>query len=271
LGTDVSDAKTRLFLPLRKRLLGIAVRVLGVPADAEDVVQEAYLRLHRVPLESIACAEAWLVTVVTRLAIDRRRERIAFERALAALDAARLLSPQPVMASTRHVAELGPQVAVSEEGLAELRAEVGRALRALHGSVSAHEALALLLHEVFEADYRDLSRWLGKSEEACRQLLHRARKKLAKRPADDAGQATGAPEVQRWLQALRDRDHRSVVAELLRDRAQPPVVLAASAGPTVGLRFDADGRLAWRLGTHLLCRLPVGAGEQESEREQLAA
>lgn len=267
----MSDAKAALFLALRKRLLGIAVRMLGIPAEAEDLVQEAYLRLHREPLEAIDCPEAWLVTVVTRLAIDRRRERLAFERALSALDAARLLSTQPMLALPREAPEPGPQVAMSEEERAERQAAVRLALHELHRSLAAHEALALLLHEVFEVDYRELSQWLGRNEEACRQLLHRARRKLASRPADGSAGPHAAAEVQRWLQALHDRDHRSLVAELLRHRTHPPVTLAAAPGPMAGLRFDAEGRLACTLGPHLLCHLPVSVEAQAPQHDTLAA
>nr|WP_259372084.1 sigma-70 family RNA polymerase sigma factor [Caldimonas mangrovi] len=250
-------------MSLRKRLLGIAGRVLGVPAEAEEVVQEAYLRFHREAAGGLVSAEAWLVTVVTRLAIDRRRERLAFGRALEAMDTARLLWPQPTLPSTRGEPDVGPQVVVSEEARAEHRAEVNRALQALQRSLPMHEALVLLLHDVFEADYRDLAQWLGKSEEACRQLVHRARSKLLqRRPKDGAGEAAdaGRNEVKRWLQALLDRDHRSLVAALLRCTGRPqPALLASRTETTVSIGYDRQGRLSLKLGPHLLCALPVAA------------
>lgn len=255
-GPTVSDAQTREFSSLRRRLLGIAGRVLGVPADAEDVVQEAYLRLHRQTPGTIASAEAWLVTVVTRLAIDRRRERLALERARDALDAARLLSAHPILPPTRGEPDLGPQITESEEVRAERRADVIRALAELQRSVPPHDALVLLLHDVLDADYRDLAQWLDKTEEACRQLVHRARRKLAQRRAPGSLPEHGAVDSRLWLQALRDRDHRSLVAELLRISGRTePVVAAAPALPALRLQFDAGGRLALHLGPHLLCGL----------------
>ena len=67
------DASTRTFDRHRKRLLGIAYRMLGSPADAEDVVQDAWLRWNDATVEALDTPEAWLVTVVTRLSIDRLR------------------------------------------------------------------------------------------------------------------------------------------------------------------------------------------------------
>lgn len=261
----MSETKAQLFMSLRKRLLGIAGRVLGVPAEAEEVVQDAYLRFHREAAGSLVSAEAWLVTVVTRLAIDRRRERLAFGRALEALDTARLLWPQPTLPSTRGEPGVGPQVLASEETRAEHQAEVSCALHALERSLSPHEALVLLLHDVFEADYRDLAEWLGKSEQACRQLVHRARSKLAeRRPKDGAAGADDASrtEVRQWLQALIDRDHRSLVAALLRGTGRPqPAVLASRTETMACIGYDRQGRLALKLGPHLLCALPVATRE----------
>ena len=261
----MTDTEAQLFMSLRKRLLGIAGRVLGVPAEAEEVVQDAYLRFHREAAGGLVSAEAWLVTVVTRLAIDRRRERLAFGRALEALDTARLLWPQPTLPSTRGDACVGPQVLVSEEMRAERQAEVNRALHLLERALSQHEALVLLLHDVFDADYRDLAEWLGKSEEACRQLVHRARSKLAeRRPKDGAAGAddAGRPNVRQWLQALLDRDHRSLVAALLRCTGRPqPAVLASRTDTMACIGYDRHGRLALKLGPCVLCALPVAARE----------
>jgi RNA polymerase sigma-70 factor (ECF subfamily) len=146
----------------RPRLLGLAYRMLGELAPAEDVVQEAYLRWHQEDPRDIQSPEAWLVTVVSRLAMDRLR-RAATERA--AYDGPWL--PEPVLTGVPTPAQA-----------AEQASDLSVALLVLLESLKPEERVAFLLREVFDEEYATLARVLGRSEPAVRQLVHRARERV---------------------------------------------------------------------------------------------
>src|SRR5690349_5321494 len=120
------------FHPMRRRLVELARALLGTSADAEDTVQDAWLRVHDGVPANLVSIEAWLATVVRHLAVDRlRRRRLeqAWQHA-AARDAL-----------------AGPQSAPSAEQLVDARREAAAALRRMARVLSPHEAAALLLHE----------------------------------------------------------------------------------------------------------------------------
>ncbi|HXE56521.1 MAG TPA: RNA polymerase sigma factor SigJ [Gemmatimonadales bacterium] len=157
--TDATDGFERL----RPRLFGIAYRMLGSADDAEDVVQEAYLRWHRAEREEVRAPEGWLVAVVTRLSIDRLR-RLKTER-------------------EAYVGSWLPEpVALPEEPGAdresELASDLSLAFLLLLERLAPEERAAFLLREVFDADYAEIARVLEKSEAACRQMVHRARERI---------------------------------------------------------------------------------------------
>jgi RNA polymerase sigma-70 factor (ECF subfamily) len=151
---------TRTFTRLRPRLQGIAYRMLGTLAEAEEVVQDAWLRWHEGGREEVENAEAWLVTITTRLAIDRlRAAKLHRERY------AGLWLPEPLLTDAPH----------TPEEMLERADDMSVALLMVLERLSPEARAAFLLREVFEADYADLARTLGKSEAACRQLVHRAK------------------------------------------------------------------------------------------------
>jgi RNA polymerase sigma-70 factor (ECF subfamily) len=178
----------------RPRLFGIAYRMLGSVEDAEDAVQETFLRWHRAAAERIASTEAWLVSVVTRSAIDRLR-----------------------LASTRREQYVGSWLpepiatdpAMSPEHPVELTSDLSLAFLVLLERLGPEERAAFLLREAFDAGYDEIASVLDKSEAACRQIVHRARERVR----------TGAPRnpvphdakerlVERFVSALaaEDRD-----------------------------------------------------------------
>jgi RNA polymerase sigma-70 factor (ECF subfamily) len=160
--------RAAVFEAERPRLHGLAYRLLGSVSDAEDVVQEAWFRFERADLDTIDRPGAWLMTVVSRLGLDRLRARQR-ERA----DYVGPWLPDPVMA------EPGPS---SDEGdpaqHAELADSLTTAFLVLLEQLSPSERLALLLADVFGEPFRDVAGALGKSEAAARQLATRARSKL---------------------------------------------------------------------------------------------
>ena len=148
-----------LFERHRARLFGLAYRMLGTRADAEDVVQDAWLRWHRVDRASLQSAEAWLITVVTRLAIDRLRSAKTEREAYAGW-----WLPEPLVTVD----------APSPEAAAALADELSLALLWMLERLSPEERAAFLLRQVFDHDYGEIARLLDKSEAACRQMVHRA-------------------------------------------------------------------------------------------------
>lgn len=154
---------TETFTRLRPRLHGIAYRMLGSSAEAEEVVQDAWLRWHESRHDQIDSAEAWLVTITTRLAIDRLRSaKVQREHYIGTW------LPEPLMSESP----------VSPEQLLERADDVSVAFLTLLERLAPEARAAFLLREVFDADYGDVAQALGKTESACRQIVHRARAQL---------------------------------------------------------------------------------------------
>jgi RNA polymerase sigma-70 factor (ECF subfamily) len=189
----------------RPRLFGIAYRMLGSAEDAEDVVQEVFLRWHRsggiAGSETVRSPEGWLVAVATRLSIDRLR-RAATER-----DAyvGRWL-PEPIA------------FAPPTDRRAELASDLSMAFLVLLERLAPEERAAFLLREVFGADYAEIARVLERSESACRQVVHRARERVRRDrqrvhvPPDES-----ALLVERFLDALAAEDQDALVSLLTED------------------------------------------------------
>jgi RNA polymerase sigma-70 factor (ECF subfamily) len=223
------DPITDIFDALRPRLFGIAYRMLGVVADAEDVVQEAFLRWSQTE-HAPRSAEAWLVSATTRLAIDRLR-RAATERA--AYEGQWLPEPLPLAPPDRE---------------AELADDLSLAFLLLLERLAPEERAAFLLREVFGAEYAEIARTLDKSEAACRQIVHRA----GERVRSDRRRFTVAPDARarvarRFVEALRAEDRDGVLA-LLADDA----LLVADGGG----RMPALGEV--QQGAERIAQLLVG-------------
>ncbi len=156
-------AKVDLFEQQRPRLLSLAYRMLGEIQAAEDIVQEGWLRWSAAPENSVVSPPAWLTQVVTRLAIDQLRS--ARQR--------REVYPGPWL----------PEPIISDEDggpgrLMALAQECELALLWSLERLSEEERAAFLLSQVFETSYADIARTLDKSEQACRQLVSRARQRV---------------------------------------------------------------------------------------------
>ncbi|WP_426269543.1 RNA polymerase sigma factor SigJ [Dyella kyungheensis] len=205
------DAATATFQKYRPRLLGLAYRMLGTQADAEDVLHDAWLRWHQQDTQALDEAEAWLVTVTTRLALDRLR-RAKTERQ----HYTGPWLPEPLVQET-------------EQPEAELeRVEsLNLSFLALLERLSPDERAAFLLVQVFDYSHAETAHMLQISEDACRQRVHRARQRLREgRP-----RFTHAPEVQRrLLEKFRDALETASVESLQALFAEDAVHLADGGG-----------------------------------------
>ncbi|MCA8032238.1 RNA polymerase sigma-70 factor [Burkholderia arboris] len=196
------DAQT--FHALRPRLQKIAYRMLGSIADAEDIVQDVWLRWHDAARERIENAEAWLVAVTTRTSIDRlRAAKLRREHYTG------IWLPEP---------ELGESPATPEE-MTERANDVSVAYLLLLERLTPEARAAFLLREVFDADYDEIADAIGKSEAACRQLVSRAKAQLRDddRPRHVVPRETHRQLLQSFSHALAQGDFPSIQALLAED------------------------------------------------------
>lgn len=198
----MDDAADR-FDALRPRLQKIAYRMLGSVAEAEDVVQDAWLRWHTASQSSIDNTEAWLVAVTTRLAIDRLRE-VKKQRA----HYAGIWLPEPLLteppATPEEINERSSDVSIAYLLLLERLTPEGRA--------------AFLLHEVFDADYDEIAQTMGKTQAACRQLVSRARVQLRQeQPRFVVARETHHRLLHSFSQVLKRGDFAGIQALLAED------------------------------------------------------
>lgn len=189
------------FAAHRPRLFGIAYRMLGSRAEAEDVLQDAYLRWHQAEADGtsreLRSTEAWLVTVTTRLAIDRLRE----------LKAEREHYPGPWLPEPLVESVAEPAVGSTPESTLEFAGDVSTAFLLVLERLGPEERAAFLLREVFEMDYPEVSRMLGKSEAACRQIVHRAKERVRQnRPRFEVSRAAHLQLLGRFVEAARGGD-----------------------------------------------------------------
>jgi RNA polymerase sigma factor (sigma-70 family) len=185
------DPKTAQFQKLRPRLFGLAYRMLGTPVDAEDVLHEAWLRWHAQDVGVLDDAEAWLVTVTTRLALDRLR-RARTEREL-------------------YTGPWLPEPAMLDAGSPDERIERDESLTLsfllLLERLGPEERAAFLLREVFDYSHAEAAVMLGIGEAACRQRVHRARTRLREgRPRFHVDAASQQRLLQRFVAALERPD-----------------------------------------------------------------
>jgi len=161
--------------PHRRRLLGLAYRMLGSRSDAEDIVQDAYLRFAGA--EDVRNTEAMLVTIVTRLCLDRLKSaRMQRETYVGPW------LPEPVLDAE----QLGADAAT------ELADDLSFALMLALDRLSPPERAAFLLHDVFDTPFPEVARMLERTEAACRQLASRARRAVRD---ERAAPPTVAPEA----------------------------------------------------------------------------
>ncbi|BDG03128.1 RNA polymerase sigma-70 factor [Anaeromyxobacter oryzae] len=180
----------------RPRLFGIAFRMLGDVQDAEDLVQETMLRWQSTGRENAREPEAWLVAVVTRLAIDRLRQA----------QARRALYPGPWLPEPVAEERLSP------EYRSELASDLSMAFLVLLERLAPEERAAFLLRDVFGCDYDEIARTLAKTQAAARQTVHRARERVrADRPRFAAPPEAKERLLGRFIAALESGDRDALL------------------------------------------------------------
>jgi RNA polymerase sigma-70 factor (ECF subfamily) len=179
--------------------------MLGTRVDADDVLQDAWLRWHRADQATLQSNEAWLVTVVTRLAIDRLRAAKTEREAYVGY-----WLPEPLVEVNQS----------TPEDAAELASDLSVAFLWALERLSPDERAAFLLRQVFDHDYPEIASLLGKSEAACRQIVHRAAERVQQaRPRFDVSQETHRRLLEKFIQAAQSGD-RAVIKSLLAEDVQ---------------------------------------------------
>ena len=197
----------------RPRLTGLAYRITGSLADAEDVVQEAWIRWAARDADRVDNPAGWLTTVTSRLALDRlRAQRRRREEYLGPW----LPDPVPTTRSVEQAAELAESLTLG--------------FLILLDSLGPYERVAFLLGDVFGEPYPVIATVLGKSEPASRQLVSRARRKVRSTQPDGDARCPG-PASAELLEALMDAVFAGDEERVLK-LLDPNVVLISDAGPT---------------------------------------
>jgi RNA polymerase sigma-70 factor (ECF subfamily) len=197
------DERAAVFTETRPLLFSIAYRMLGSVADAEDVVQEAYLRWQRTPDLDVREPRAYLTTVVTRLAINELRSARAKRETYVGP-----WLPEPLV--TEHAPDSSASV--------ELAESLSMAFLVMLERLSPIERAVLLLHDVFDFDHAEIARIVDKSEANCRQLLARAKKRVVADEARfDADREQAARLAERFTDAARAGDLDGMLAVLSDD------------------------------------------------------
>jgi RNA polymerase sigma factor (sigma-70 family) len=199
------DQLARRFEADRPHLRAVAQRMLGSAGEADDAVQEAWLRLSRSDTSEVGNLTGWLTTVVSRVCLDMLRSRAARRE-----DSADL-----------------PETPAAEDALPEHEAlladAIGPALLVVLDTLAPGERLAFVLHDLFAVPFPQIAEIAGCSPAAARQLASRARRKVQGREADD-DRARSRTVVEAFLAASRGGDFAALLALL-----DPDVVLRADA------------------------------------------
>jgi RNA polymerase sigma-70 factor, ECF subfamily len=217
----------------RPRLRGVAYRMLGSLSEAEDAVQEAWLRASRAGAEEVENLGAWMTTIVARVALNMLRARRARPE-----EPIGPYVPDPVV---------DPAEGTSPEHEALTADSVGLALLVVLETLAPAERLAYVLHDVFGVPFEEIAPIVERSPEAARQLASRARRRVrSAAPSPDADLAAQWEVVDAFLAAAREGDFDALLAVL-----DPEVELRADGGTALpsrqvrGAREVAGQALLW--------------------------
>jgi RNA polymerase sigma factor (sigma-70 family) len=215
---DDRDWLAERFEEHRTRLRAVAYRMLGSLSEADDAVQEAWLRLSRSDTDDIENLGGWLTTVVARVSLNMLRSR-------------NLRREEPIGV---HVPEpiVDRADGTDPEHEALLADSVGLALLVVLETLSPAERLAFVLHDIFAVPFDEIAPIVDRSPEAARQLASRARRRVqAENTVPDADLDAQRRVVEAFLAAARDGDFDRLVAVL-----DPDVLLRVDLGPAAGSR-----------------------------------
>ncbi len=217
--------EARAYEDQRPRLISLAYRMLGSVAEAEDVVQEAFVRLHQALSEGVEVDSpaAYLTTITTRLAIDQLRSaRVRREQYVGTW------LPEPILT------DRAPDVAEQ----AETSDSLSLAFLVVLETLSPVERAVFLLHDVFGYEHREIADIIGKSVENTRQIATRARKHVeARRPRFEASKRERDELARRFLAAIGDGD----MDELVRMLAEDAVMMGDGGGKAAAVAEPVRG------------------------------
>lgn len=208
------DSIAAEFEEQRAHLRGVAYRILGSVSDADDAVQDAWLRLSRTDISDVVNLRGWLTTVVARVALNMLRARSSRREDVSAEP------PEPQGAA--HAPRSGPQ----EEAL--LGDSVGAALQVVLDTLEPRERLAFVLHDLFGVPFDEIAPVVGASPAAARQLASRARRRVQASPGS-------SPDYS----ARQARHHEIVTAFFAAAREARFADLLELLDPDVAMRADA--------------------------------
>ena len=205
----------RRFEADRAHLRGVAYRMLGSLAEADDAVQEAWIRLSTADASEVENLRAWLTTVVARVCLNILRSRRT--RRESSLDA-------------RQDAHVADPIVSSESGMdpeqeAILGDSIGLALLAVLDSLAPAERVAFVLHDVFAVPFDEIAPIVGRSPAATRQLASRGRRRVRRAPVPDADLEGQWKVVDAFMAAARDGDFERLLVIL-----DPDVVVRSDGG-----------------------------------------
>jgi RNA polymerase sigma-70 factor (ECF subfamily) len=215
---DERELLTECFERHRPHLRAVAYRMLGSVSEAEDALQEAWLRIRDQDPETVENMQAWLTSVVGRVCLNLLRSRRTRREELTDFHV-----PDPVVT-------LSTEVDPEQEAL--LADSVGLALLVVLDTLGPAERLAFVLHDVFGVPFADIASLLERSEAAAQQLASRARRRLRESPEPDGDLARQREVVDAFFTASRDGDFEALIAVLA-----PEVELRIDGGL---LRADAS-------------------------------
>lgn len=219
----------------RGHLKGVAYRMLGSLSEADDAVQEAWLRLNRSDTSGVQNLTAWLTTVVARVCLDMLRSRKArSEEELK--EGADRIAP----AAKESGAKLGGTSDPEQEAV--LAESVGLALLVVLDTLAPAERLAFVLHDMFAMPFDEIAAIVGRSEDATRQLASRARRRVQGADRVQGMEVSKQRKVvDAFLAAMRDRDFEGLIAVL------DPDVMVRAETPELGVR-EIRGARNWARG-----------------------
>src|SRR5918992_1719296 len=185
----------------RPHLRAVAYRMLGSLAEADEAVQDAWLRVHRAGADGIENFRGWLTTIVARVCLNALQARKARPE-----DSSGLHLPDPIV---RRVGELDPEHEVL------MADSVGLALQIVLDTLSPAERLAFVLHDMFDVPFDEIGPMVGRSPTAARQLASRARRRVhGAAPVPDSDLAEQRRVVDAFFAAARDGDFEGLLAVL---------------------------------------------------------
>jgi RNA polymerase sigma factor (sigma-70 family) len=210
---DEDEWLAQRFEEQRTHLRAVAFRMLGSLAEADDAVQDTWVRVSQAETSEIENLGGWLTTIIARVCLNMLRSRnVRREESL------EVHLPDPVISS---VGELGPE----EEAL--LADSVGLALLVVLDSLAPAERLAFVLHDMFELPFDEIAPMVGRSPTAARQLASRARRRVKGADIPDPDLARQRAVVDAFFLAARGGDFDALIALL-----HPEIVLRADFGPS---------------------------------------